>query len=143
MANGKLPLTPLSRCGELFRPDRSRIGARNRLQLENVVLQQNVVAQQLEQYRHGRRKTERSAHRARARTSERFAFAGHAVAATRPAEFERRARGTAKQPLLTQLSSFRHGRASSRPSTPYSVAGCKDVDARHKAGHDEKVAALS
>jgi hypothetical protein len=34
---------------------------------------------------------------------------------------------------------FRHGRASPRPSTSFLFLAldCKDVDARHKAGHDE------
>jgi hypothetical protein len=34
-------------------------------------------------------------------------------------------------------SLFRHGRALSRPSTSVLLATDKDVDARHKAGHDE------
>src|SRR5436190_22123857 len=76
--------------------------------------------------------TERSAQRARARSSERFALTRTALAATRPADFERLAGIAPQQPLLIQLSSFRHGRASSRPSTSsYPVAGCKDVDAQH------------
>src|ERR1700687_1485866 len=32
---------------------------------------------------------------------------------------------------------FRHGRASSRPSTSFFLKCSKDVDARHKAGHEE------
>jgi hypothetical protein len=40
-------------------------------------------------------------------------------------------------PNSSKMIHFRHGRASSRPSTSF-LPGCtQDVDARHKAGHDE------
>jgi hypothetical protein len=39
---------------------------------------------------------------------------------------------------MAAQSSLRYGQASSLPSTS-SVFDSKDVDARHKAGHDEKV----
>src|SRR5436190_21007532 len=47
--------------------------------------------------------TERSAQRARARSSERFALTRTALAATRPADFERRAGIAPQQPLLREL----------------------------------------
>src|SRR6476469_3615424 len=39
---------------------------------------------------------------------------------------------------LENDSYFRHGRASSRPSTSSLLPWNKDVDARHKAGHDDE-----
>jgi hypothetical protein len=36
-----------------------------------------------------------------------------------------------------QRKKIRHGRASSRPSTSFLPDAAKDVDARHKAGHDD------
>jgi hypothetical protein len=34
---------------------------------------------------------------------------------------------------------YRHGRASSRPSTSLIIGRSQDVDARHKAGHDDLI----